>query len=69
MITKNSNVKRGQPHIKGTRLTVAEILSAIASGLSISDIINRCKLAGVKITKRDVLDAIYFASSKVDSTV
>jgi len=65
MIIQNPNIKGGEPHIKNTRLTVSEILSAIASGLSINDIIKRCKIAGVIINKKDIIDAIYFASSKI----
>jgi len=53
------------PVIKGTRLTVWEILQALSDGYSIKEIVFRCKRNDVDVTERDVKEAIDYASRKV----
>lgn len=69
MITQHPQIKGGQPHIKGTRVTVSEILLSIGRGLSVAEIIKRCKAAGVPISKKDISEALYFASSKFEKSL
>ncbi|MCF8106815.1 MAG: DUF433 domain-containing protein [Desulfohalobiaceae bacterium] len=57
-ISINSNICHGKPVIKGTRVLVANILSALGSGDSIEDILTDYP----NISYEDVLAAISFGA-------
>lgn len=52
----------GRPRIKGTRITVTDLLNALAAGDTIDDLVS--DLPG--LTCDDVLAALKFAASHVD---
>lgn len=52
----------GRPRIKGTRITVTDLLNALAAGDSIDDLAD--DLPG--LTRDDVLAALKFAATSVD---
>ncbi|MBC8045342.1 MAG: DUF433 domain-containing protein [Fimbriimonadaceae bacterium] len=58
-ISINSQVMLGKPVIKGTRITVESIIERLASGETISDILE----AHPHIIKEDVLAVLDFTAS------
>lgn len=56
-VTINKNIRHGKPIIKGTRVTVEEILGALAGGMTYAEI---AKEYG--ITREGILVAIQYAS-------
>lgn len=61
-ITLDPKVMVGKPVIKGTRLTVQNILELIADGVSFEDIIKEYK----GLTKEDIIACLYYASEAID---
>jgi len=57
-ITIDSNICHGKPVIKGTRVLVSNILSALASGDTVEHILEDYP----NITKEDINDALAFGS-------
>ena len=57
-ITINKNIRHGKPVIKGTRITVEEVLGALAEGMTYGKI---AKEYGVK--REGILAAIGYASA------
>jgi len=58
-ISVDSEICFGKPRIKGTRIPVSSILSYLAAGMSIEDILVEFNW----ITREHVLDAISFAAA------
>jgi len=63
-ITINSEIRSGKPCIKGTRLTVADVLSFLASGMSIEDII----VDFPQLDKEKILAVLSFAANRESIT-
>jgi len=57
-ISINSNICHGKPVIKGTRVLVSNILSTLAPGDNIEDVL----LDYPNISKEDILEALAFSS-------
>jgi uncharacterized protein (DUF433 family) len=57
-ITSNPAILSGKPCIRGTRLSVSFILELIASGASVSDIVQ----AYPQLSAKDVEEAVRFAT-------
>jgi len=57
-ITIDPNVCHGKPVIKGTRVLVSNILSALSSGQTIEEILEDYP----NISKEDILEALAFGS-------
>ena len=62
-ITINPKIRFGKPCIKGTRITVVDILSLLAAGYTLEEIPQQ--YAG--ITKKDVVAALEFAGELAES--
>jgi uncharacterized protein (DUF433 family) len=60
----DNQIRSGKPCIKGTRITVYDILGYLSAGDSIDQIV----LNFPKLTKEDVLAALEFASIKEKTT-
>lgn len=56
----NPEVRFGKPCIKNTRITVYDILSWVASGMSNNDILNDFP----ELTKEDIQAVLYFAADR-----
>lgn len=54
----------GKPRIEGTRLTVEGVVSALSYGKSTDQIVNTARRAGIKISKKDVLDSLAFCARR-----
>ena len=63
-IVVNPKVMVGKPVIRGTRLTVQNVLGLLASGMVIGDIVK--EYAG--LTEEDVLACILFAKESLETT-
>ena len=63
-IVVNPKVMVGKPVIRGTRLTVQNVLGLLASGMVIDDIVK--EYAG--LTEEDVLACILFAKESLETT-
>jgi len=63
-IVVNPKVMVGKPVIRGTRLTVQNVLGLLASGMVIDDIVK--EYAG--LTEEDVLAYILFAKESLETT-
>ncbi len=61
MITQNPNIQGGSPTIKGTRITVLEILQAVESGFSFKKIISRSNYASIRLNEDQIKEAIKYA--------
>lgn len=62
-IVKKKTICGGSPRIKGTRLTVRGVLSALYVGKSVEDILKISHKNGIKITREDVKDAMRYPIS------
>ncbi|MBZ0201466.1 MAG: DUF433 domain-containing protein [Ignavibacteria bacterium] len=60
-IESNPNVMLGKPIIKGTRITVEQILKKLAGGFSVDEILSSYD----HITKEDVFASIEYAASVI----
>jgi uncharacterized protein (DUF433 family) len=56
----NATIRSGKPIIKGTRITVADILSYLASGMSVREIVTDFP----SLNKQKILAALSFASCR-----
>jgi len=54
----------GKPTIKGTRLTVQQVLGLLAQGISVNEIIEEYG----KLTKDDIFACLLFAQEALDNT-
>jgi len=63
-ITVNQNVRSGQACIRDTRITVADILSYLASGMSNSEVINDFPA----LREEDILSALAYAAESQKRT-
>lgn len=64
-ISVNPNVRFGKPCIKGTRITVADILNLLTAGYTVNEIPKQYP----GITKKDVIAAIEFATQLSEEPV
>lgn len=65
MIVTNPNIQGGIPTIKGTRITVLEILQALEGGFSFQDIVKRASYAGTKLNSIQIKEAIKYACGRL----
>lgn len=65
MIESNPNILSGKPVVAGTRITVELILDKLGAGESIEQILE----AYPRLTRKDVLSAISFASEALRADV
>lgn len=63
-ISIDSNIRFGKPCIKGTRITVSDILGWLASGMSYEEILEDFPL----LTKEHLLAALAFAAHREQIT-
>ena len=59
-ISIDPNVRFGKPCVKGTRLTVGEVLGHLASGLTEAELLAEFP----QLTREDVLECLAFASER-----
>jgi len=59
-IAIDPTVRFGKPCVKGTRITVGEVLGQLASGLSESELLAEFP----QLTRDDVLDCLAFAAER-----
>lgn len=59
-ISINPEIRFGKPCIKGTRITINDILSWLASGMSPADIVNDYP----QLTQEHIRAALYFAANR-----
>lgn len=64
MISINPEVRFGKPCIAGTRITVGDVLEALASGESVVEIIENFP----ELTEEKVLAAISFAAARENNS-
>lgn len=67
MIIRKKNIQGGMPVIKGTRLTVWEILQALSDGFSIKEIVFRCRKSGATVDEAAIKEAVDYASKKMEA--
>jgi uncharacterized protein (DUF433 family) len=60
----NPKIMVGKPVIKGTRITVENIISMLGQGLSIEDILNEYK----GLTKEEILACLNYAENILQKT-
>lgn len=63
-ISIDPEIRFGKPCIKGTRISVQDVLGWLASEMSIEDIIEDFP----SLTREDILAALAFAANREDST-
>lgn len=59
-ITINPEIRSGKPCIKGTRLTVSDVLSFLASGMSVEEVI----VDFPQLDKEKIFAALSFAAQR-----
>ena len=59
-ITRDASIRFGKPCIKGTRITVYDVLSWLAAGMTINEIIEDFP----ELTESDILACIAFAADR-----
>ena len=60
----NPKIMLGKPVIKGTRITVEHIISMLAQGISIDEILQEYK----GLTKREILACLQYAENILEKT-
>jgi len=65
MIVTDPDIQGGIPTIKGTRITVLEILQALEGGFTFRDIVERADYAGTKINSIQIKEAIEYACGRL----
>jgi len=60
MITRDAGIRFGKPCIKGTRITVYDVLSWLAAGMTFGEIIEDFP----ELTESDILACLAFAADK-----
>jgi uncharacterized protein (DUF433 family) len=64
IITVNPGIRSGKPIIRGTRITVYDVLSYLASGMSHQEIIEEFP----PLTEEDILACLSFAADRERQT-
>jgi len=64
IITLEPGKRSGQPCIRGLRITVYDVLSMLADGMNIDEIISDFP----ELTKNDILACLSFAADKAHKT-
>lgn len=64
-ITIEPGKRSGQPCIRGMRITVGDILSYLASGMTIEEVLDDFP----KLTKEDILAALAYAADAQNRTI
>ncbi|MEO8882602.1 MAG: DUF433 domain-containing protein [Devosia sp.] len=64
-IVTSSDVCGGRPRVKGTRVTVADLLAALAAGDTMDELVNDLPY----ISREDILAALKYAASNLDHSV
>ena len=64
-IVTSTDICGGRPRVKGTRVTVADLLAALAAGDTIDELVNDLPY----ISREDVLAALKYAASNLDHSV
>lgn len=59
-IVIDPTVRFGKPIIQGTRMTVAQVLAKLASGMAIEELMHEYELS-----RADILAALHYASIKI----
>ena len=62
IITRNKDIRGGSPCIKGTRISVDDILRTFKNGYDINYIVNRVKACG--IDKSDIKHVLDYVEAK-----
>jgi uncharacterized protein (DUF433 family) len=60
IITRNAGIRFGRPCIKGTRISVYDILSWLAAGMTVNEIIEDFP----ELTESDILACLAFAADR-----
>jgi uncharacterized protein (DUF433 family) len=60
----DSNIMVGKPIVKGTRITVQQILGLLGQGITIDEIIKEY----AKLKKEDILACLMFATETLENT-
>jgi len=60
MITRDAGIRFGKPCIKGTRITVYDVLSWLAAGMTFDEIIGDFP----ELTQPDILACLSFAADR-----
>jgi len=60
IITRNPDIRFGKPCIKGTRITVYDVLSWLAAGMTFDEIIEDFP----ELTESDILACLAFAAER-----
>ena len=60
IITRNVGIRFGKPCIKGTRISVYDVLSWLAAGMSVNEIIEDFP----ELTESDILACLAFAADR-----
>ena len=60
IIKRNANVRFGKPHIRGTRITVYDVLGWLAAGMTFDEIISDFP----ELTQSDILACLAFAADR-----
>ena len=60
IISRNPDIRFGKPCIKGTRITVYDVLSWLASGMTFDEIIEDFP----ELTESDILACLAFAAER-----
>jgi uncharacterized protein (DUF433 family) len=64
-IVTSPDICGGRPRVKGTRVTVADLLAALAAGDSIDELVNDLPY----ISRENILSALKYAASNLDHSV
>ena len=59
-ITRNAGIRFGKPHIKGTRITVYDVLGWLAAGMTFDEVIYDFP----ELTQADILACLAFAADR-----
>ena len=62
VITRNKKINGGRPSIRGTRISVDDILRALTNGHDLDFIVNRTKSCG--ISKKDIQHALDYVKAQ-----
>ena len=60
VITRNASIRFGKPHIKGTRITVYDVLGWLAAGMTFDEVISDFP----ELTNADILACLAFAADR-----
>lgn len=62
MIIRDEKIRNNSLIIKGTRISVSEILIALSEGFSIDKILKNCRLSGSMVKKEEIIEAIRYGA-------